>query len=105
MPVWERPQYLMERLPQTLFAPELQNTRIMAAQKAWQRDPQEFMDKFVPMFLNGIKSRENNRTGTTASAYSLTKGGFCVDFCSRDIALLRLYIYMRSRNDIKGQLL
>ncbi len=66
MPVWERPQYLMERLPQTLFAPELQFTRIMAAQKAWQRDPQEFMDKFVPMFLNGIKGRENNRTRTTA---------------------------------------
>jgi hypothetical protein len=55
MPVWERPQYLMERLPQTLLAPDLQFTRIMAAQKAWQRDPQAFMDKFVPMFLNGIK--------------------------------------------------
>jgi len=61
MPVWERPQYLMERLPQTLFAPDLQNTRIMAAQKAWQRDPQAFMDKFVPMFLNGIKGREKTK--------------------------------------------
>ncbi len=61
MPVWERPQYLMERLPQTLFAPDLQFTRVMAAQKAWQRDPQAFMDKFVPMFLNGIKGREKTK--------------------------------------------
>ncbi|WP_414545026.1 ferritin-like domain-containing protein [Nostoc sp. CCY0012] len=61
MPVWERPQYLMERLPQTLLAPELQFTRMRAAQTAWQRDPQAFMEKFVPMFLNGIKGMENNR--------------------------------------------
>lgn len=61
MPVWERPQYLMERLPQTLLAPDLQNTRIMAAQKAWQRDPQAFMDKIVPMFLNGIKGTEKTK--------------------------------------------
>ncbi|MBD2497476.1 ferritin-like domain-containing protein [Nostoc sp. FACHB-280] len=58
MPLWERPQYLMERLPQTLFAPELQFIRIQAAQKAWQRNPQEFMEKFVPMFINGIKKSE-----------------------------------------------
>jgi uncharacterized ferritin-like protein (DUF455 family) len=60
MPVWQRPQYLMERLPQTLLAPQLQFTRIQAAQKAWQRDPQAFMEKFVPMFLNGIKGMEKN---------------------------------------------
>ncbi|MBU7587122.1 MAG: ferritin-like domain-containing protein [Nostoc sp. TH1S01] len=58
MPLWERPQYLMERLPQALLAPELQFTRIQAAQKAWQRNPQEFMEKFVPMFINGIKKSE-----------------------------------------------
>ncbi|OCQ88852.1 DUF455 domain-containing protein [Nostoc sp. MBR 210] len=58
MPIWERPQYLMERLPQALLAPELQFTRIQAAQKAWQRNPQEFMEKFVPMFINGIKKSE-----------------------------------------------
>lgn len=62
MPIWQRPQYLMERLPQTLLAPELQFTRIQAAQKAWQRDPQAFMEKFVPMFLNGIKGKENKKT-------------------------------------------
>ncbi|QLE56655.1 ferritin-like domain-containing protein [Nostoc sp. TCL26-01] len=59
MPVWERPQYFMERLPQTLLAPQLQSTRIQAAQRAWQRDPQAFFDKFVPMFFNGVKKQEN----------------------------------------------
>ncbi|MBD2212465.1 ferritin-like domain-containing protein [Nostoc linckia FACHB-104] len=59
MPVWQRPQYLMERLPQTLLAPELQMVRIQAAQKAWQRDPQAFMEKFVPMFLNGIQKKSD----------------------------------------------
>ncbi|MEH2256457.1 ferritin-like domain-containing protein [Nostoc sp.] len=65
MPLWQRPQYLMERLPQTLLAPELQFTRIQTAQKAWQRDPQTFIEKFVPMFLNGIQGTENNRKKTT----------------------------------------
>ncbi|MCF4970770.1 ferritin-like domain-containing protein [Nostoc sp. CMAA1605] len=59
MPVWERPQYFMERLPQTLLAPNLQFTRIQAAQRAWQRDPEAFFNKFVPMFINGLQKREN----------------------------------------------
>jgi uncharacterized ferritin-like protein (DUF455 family) len=54
MPLWQRPQYLMERLPQTLLAPELQKTRIDIVQRAWKRDPQAFLEKFVPMFINGI---------------------------------------------------
>lgn len=54
MPPWERTQYLMERLPKTLLAPELQLTRIDIAQRAWKRDPQAFMEKFVPMFLSGL---------------------------------------------------
>jgi rubrerythrin len=61
MPVWERPQYLMERLPQTLLAPELQMTRIQVAQRAWQRDPQAFMEKFVPMFLSGLNRGQNQK--------------------------------------------
>ncbi|MBR8835755.1 MAG: ferritin-like domain-containing protein [Stigonema ocellatum SAG 48.90 = DSM 106950] len=61
MPLWQRPQYLMDRLPQTLFAPQLQFTRIQAAQKAWQRDPQAFMEKFVPMFINGLAKPAINR--------------------------------------------
>lgn len=59
LPVWERPQYLMDRLPQTLFAPELQMTRIEVAQRAWKRDPQAFMKKFVPMFLGGLNRTQN----------------------------------------------
>lgn len=66
MPVWERPQYLMERLPQTLFAPELQMTRITAAQRAWQRDPQAFMEKFVPMFLSGLNRTQNQKKNVKA---------------------------------------
>ncbi|NJN01269.1 MAG: ferritin-like domain-containing protein [Leptolyngbyaceae cyanobacterium SL_1_1] len=54
LPVWERPQYLAERLPLTLLAPDLQQTRITAAQRVWNRDPQAFMEKLVPMFLSGI---------------------------------------------------
>ncbi|RCJ41253.1 DUF455 domain-containing protein [Nostoc minutum NIES-26] len=65
MPIWERPKYLMERLPQTLLAPELQFTRIQAAQRVWQRDPQAFIEKFVPMFLNGIQSTKNNNKKTS----------------------------------------
>lgn len=56
IPLLQRPQYLMERIPQTLFAPDLQFTRLQVAQRAWNRDPQAFMEKFVPMFLNGINS-------------------------------------------------
>lgn len=54
LPVWQRPQYLMERLPQTLLAPDLQRTRISAVQRVWERDPQAFMERFVPMFLSGL---------------------------------------------------
>ncbi|NJR61921.1 MAG: ferritin-like domain-containing protein [Cyanobacteria bacterium CRU_2_1] len=61
LPVWQRPQYLMERLPQTLLAPDLQRTRISAAQRAWERDPQAFMEKFVPMFLNGLTRMQQNQ--------------------------------------------
>jgi len=58
MPMWERPQYLMERLPMTLLAPDLQKTRVDVAQRAWNRDPQAFMEKLVPMFLNGLNTIE-----------------------------------------------
>ena len=56
MPFWERSQYLMQRLPETLLSPELQMTRIQVAHQAWQRDPQAFIEKFVPMFFNGLDS-------------------------------------------------
>jgi hypothetical protein len=44
----------MERLPQTLLSPDLQRTRITAAQQVWERDPKVFMEKLVPMFLSGL---------------------------------------------------
>jgi hypothetical protein len=51
LPLWERPQYLMTRLPETILDPELQKVRLTAAQKAWSRDPQAFVTQFIPMFL------------------------------------------------------
>lgn len=69
LPVWQRPQYLMERLPQTLFAPDLQRTRIDVVQRAWQRDPQAFVERFIPMFINGInRSTQASTKSTKASA-------------------------------------
>ena len=65
MPMWERPQYLMERLPQTLLAADLQMTRIDVVQRVWKRDPQALMERFVPMFLNGLKGMQNNSQKTT----------------------------------------
>jgi hypothetical protein len=51
LPLWERPQYLMARLPETILDPELQKVRITAAQKAWNRDPEAFVTQFIPMFF------------------------------------------------------
>lgn len=65
MPIWERPQYLMQRLPQTLLAPDLQMTRIDMVQRVMQRDPKALMEQFVPMFLNGMKAMENKGKKTT----------------------------------------
>jgi hypothetical protein len=54
MPLWQRTQYLIERLPQTLLSPDLQKTRIDVAQRAWKRDPQAFVERLVPMFFQGL---------------------------------------------------
>ncbi len=57
LPPWQRPQYFLEHLPQTLLAPELQRTRLELMQQAWQRDPVGFFQTFVPMFFSGnVKS-------------------------------------------------
>lgn len=68
LPVWQRPQYLMERLPQTLLAPDLQRTRISAVQRVWQRDPQAFMERFVPMFLSGLTGNSVKPSAEKAKA-------------------------------------
>lgn len=64
MSVWERPQYLMERLPQTLLSTDLQFTRIDIAQRAWKRDPKAFMERFVPMFLGGLNRNSAQQSKT-----------------------------------------
>lgn len=51
LPIWQRPQYLLEHLPQALLDPDLQKTRIELAQQVWQRDPVAFVEKFIPMFF------------------------------------------------------
>lgn len=58
LPLWQRPQYLMERLPQSLLAPDLQMTRIDIFQRVWNRDPRAAMEKFVPMFLSGLSRKD-----------------------------------------------
>jgi hypothetical protein len=59
MPLWQRPQYLMDRLPHTLLAPDLQMTRIDLAGRVF-KNPQMFMEKVVPMFLASLNG-ENNK--------------------------------------------
>lgn len=54
LPVWERPQYFIQHLPEAVLSPQLLGTRLDVAQRAWNRDPQAFMEKFVPMFLKGF---------------------------------------------------
>jgi rubrerythrin len=56
MPVWERAGYLAERLPATILDPKLQQFRVEMAVKAWERDPKLFIDRFIPMFFNGINA-------------------------------------------------
>jgi len=60
LPVWQRPQYLVEHLSETLIAPELQKTRATMIQKAWQMDPVNFVQKFIPMFFNNDLSNAQN---------------------------------------------
>ncbi|MBF2076500.1 MAG: ferritin-like domain-containing protein [Synechococcales cyanobacterium C42_A2020_086] len=67
LPMWQRPQYLMERLPQTLLSPDLQRTRITAVQRAWERDPKAFMERFVPLFLSGLTQRSSQPQAKSAS--------------------------------------
>jgi hypothetical protein len=67
MPLMERTQYLMERLPYTLLSPDLQMTRIDVAQRAWKRDPQAFVDRFIPMFINGLTRNQTQPQQKTSA--------------------------------------
>jgi tRNA isopentenyl-2-thiomethyl-A-37 hydroxylase MiaE len=53
LPLWQRPQYFLEHLPQALFDPELQKTRWELVKRAWERNPKAFVERFVPMFFSG----------------------------------------------------
>ncbi|MFN9618149.1 MAG: ferritin-like domain-containing protein [Synechococcaceae cyanobacterium] len=56
LPVWERPAYLLERLPQALLAGDLQRSRLIAARRAWDEKPELLVEKFIPMFLEGLQN-------------------------------------------------
>ncbi len=64
LPLWERPQYLLNQLPETLFSTELQKTRIDLAKKVWEKDPASFVEKFIPMFFNSNLKDTANKAGT-----------------------------------------
>lgn len=64
LPLWQRPQYLVDQLPQTLFSPELQKTRIELARKAWEKDPSSFVEKFIPMFFSANLKTTANKAGS-----------------------------------------
>jgi len=55
LPAWERPRYLLERLPQALLAPDLQKSRLLAAQRIWEDKPEKLIEQFIPMFLSGLR--------------------------------------------------
>jgi rubrerythrin len=56
LPIWERPGYLLERLPQALLSQDLQKSRLLAARRVWQEQPELLMEQFVPMFLKGLQN-------------------------------------------------
>ena len=56
LPVWERPGYLLERLPQALLSQDLQNSRMLAARRVWEEKPEELVNTFIPMFLKGLQN-------------------------------------------------
>ncbi|KGF74005.1 hypothetical protein DO97_00275 [Neosynechococcus sphagnicola sy1] len=65
LPLWQRPQYVIERLPQSLLSLDLQQTRVDVIQRAWQRDPQGFVERLIPLFVGGL-SRQSKPQKATA---------------------------------------
>jgi rubrerythrin len=55
LPAWERPAYVLERLPQTLLAPNLQKSRLFAMQRVLNDKPETLVEQFIPMFLGGLR--------------------------------------------------
>jgi hypothetical protein len=55
LPAWERPGYVLERLPQALLAPNLQKSRLFAMQRVLDDKPEKLVEQFIPMFLGGLR--------------------------------------------------
>lgn len=66
LPLWQRPQYLLERLPQTLLSADLQQTRLTAVQRIWNRDPKAVVERFLPMVLKGLTQPKQSLTPKAA---------------------------------------
>ena len=56
LPVWERPAYVLERLPQALLSPDLQKSRVMAFRRVIEDKPEQLVPQFIPMFLKGLQN-------------------------------------------------
>jgi hypothetical protein len=52
LPVWERPGLSDGTAPVSPTGARLQRSRIDIMQRAWQKDPQKFIERFIPLFLN-----------------------------------------------------
>jgi rubrerythrin len=56
LPVWERPSYVLERLPQALLSPDLNRSRLLAVKRVWEEKPEKLVETFIPMFLKGLQN-------------------------------------------------
>ena len=56
LPLWERPGYLLDRLPQALLSQDLQKSRVLAARRVWEEKPEELVNTFIPTFLKGLQN-------------------------------------------------
>jgi rubrerythrin len=49
LPIWERPQYLAEQLPRLI--PDVNRARFGTARMVFQRNPADFVQRFIPMVM------------------------------------------------------
>jgi rubrerythrin len=49
LPIWERPQYLAEQLPRLI--PDVNKARFGTARMVFQRNPADFIQRFIPMVM------------------------------------------------------
>jgi rubrerythrin len=55
LPPWQRPGYVLERLPEALMSQDLQTSRFLAAKRVWEEQPELLVEQFIPMFLKGLQ--------------------------------------------------